>query len=127
MRAASTVVQTNAQRTAVAAYVASLPRPKVLPRATGDAAALANGRNYFNALCSACHGANGMGNQSFGAPPLAGATADYLMRQFAAFKSGRRGAHPQDRPGAQMRAVAAMLPDARTERDVIAYAARLSP
>lgn len=125
MRAASSALQSEAQRASVAAYVAGLPRPNARPRPPADAAALANGRNYFNALCSACHGANGMGNQSLGAPPLASATADYLLRQFAAFKSGRRGAHPQDKPGAQMRAIAAMLPDARTERDVIAYAAGL--
>ena len=61
------------------------------------------------------------------APRLAGASPQYLAAQFAAFKSGRRGAHPQDKGGAQMRAIVAMLPDARTEQDVLAYAAGLSP
>jgi len=127
MRAAAAVLKSDADRTAVAAYVAGLPRPRVRARPPANAASATNGRNYFNALCSACHGANGQGNQPLGAPRLAGASLEYVARQFAAFKSGRRGSHPDDKLGAQMRQIAGMLPNAATEQDVLNYATGLSP
>lgn len=127
MRAAASVLKNDAERAAVAAYVAGLATRRSARVEPTSAAGATNGRNYFNALCSACHGANGRGNQQLGAPRLAGASPDYLARQFAAFKSGRRGGHPDDKLGTQMRAIAAMLPDSRTEADVITYAAGLPP
>ncbi len=124
MRAGTAMLRSDGDRAAVAAYVAGLPRA----RATGTATAVTdNGRNYFNAICSACHGSSGLGNEALGAPRLTGLPAAYLARQLAAFKSGQRGAQNGDRLGAQMRSIAAMLPDARTEQDVIAYAASLKP
>jgi cbb3-type cytochrome c oxidase subunit III len=123
MKAGSAALASDRDRAAVAAYVAGLPRL----HGTAVAAAPDNGRNYFNAICSACHGANGLGNEALGAPRLAGLPATYLSRQFAAFKSGRRGAQTGDRLGAQMRSISTMLPDARTEQDVIAYTAGLRP
>lgn len=124
MKAGSAGLASDGDRRTVAAYVAALPRV----RATAPPSPVTdNGRNYFNAICSACHGSNGFGNESLGAPQLAGLPATYLARQLAAFKSGQRGAQNGDRLGAQMRAITAMLPDARTEQDVIAYAASLKP
>jgi cytochrome c oxidase subunit 2 len=123
MKAGSAVLTSDQDRSAVAAYVASLPRA----RAAAGSAPTDNGRNYFNAICSACHGSNGLGNEALGAPRIAGLPPTYVARQLAAFKSGRRGAQPGDRLGAQMRAISAMLPDPRTEQDVIAYAATLRP
>ena len=121
--ASAATFASDRDRTIVAAYIAALP-PAGLP---AGPPATANGRNYFNAICSACHGANGLGNETLGAPRLAGTSPSYLGRQLAAFKSGRRGAQIGDRLGAQMRAISTMLPDARTEQDVVAYAAGLSP
>jgi len=123
MRAAATVLATDQDRRSVAAYVATLPRA----RAAAGTGSTDNGRNYYNAICSACHGSNGSGNEALGAPRLAGLPVPYLARQLAAFKSGQRGAQGGDTAGAQMRAISAMLPDARTEQDVIAYAANLRP
>lgn len=123
MKAGSAALTSDRDRGAVAAYVAALPRVRV----AAGAAITDNGRNYFNAVCSACHGSSGLGNEALGAPRLAGLPATYLGRQFLAFKSGLRGAQTGDRLGAQMRAITAMLPDARTEQDVIAYAASLRP
>lgn len=127
MRAAAAVLASDRQRAAVAAYVSALAPVNVPAHPPSDAARLVNGRNYYNALCSACHGTNGRGNQQLGAPRLASREAGYLARQFAAFKSGQRGGHPQDRLGAQMRAISAMLPNRDTEQDVIAYASGLQP
>ncbi len=124
MRAsATTLLASEADRKGVAAFVAGMPAP--LP---GTAAATNdNGRNYFNAICGACHGGKGQGNAALGAPRIAGQSVPYLSRQLAAFAGGTRGAQPADRYGAQMRAVTAMLPDAAAARDVIAYAASLRP
>lgn len=121
MRAAATTLASDAERQAVAAHVATLPRPRVKT----VAAPTAGGRNYFNAICSACHGSNGLGNEKLGAPRIAGRPPEFLAGELAAFRSGRRGAQEGDRFGAQMRAIVAMLPDAATERDVVAYAASL--
>jgi cbb3-type cytochrome c oxidase subunit III len=124
MRAGSAALATDHDRSTVAAYVAALPHARA---ATAAAAAPDNGRNYFNAICSACHGAKGLGNEALGAPRLAGLPATYLSRQLAAFKSGQRGAENGDKLGAQMRVITKMLPDERTGQDVIAYAASLAP
>jgi len=123
MKSGSAVLSSDRDRAAVAAYVASLPRTHATVAGTVND----NGRNYFNAICSSCHGSNGLGNEPLGAPRLAGLPAAYLARQLAAFQSGQRGARTGDRLGAQMRAITAILPDARTAQDVIAYAASLQP
>ena len=122
MAAAVSGPMPDGDRAALAATVAALPAVRAAATAPTD-----NGRNYFNALCSACHGANGHGNETLGAPGLAGLTPAFLARQIAAFRTGQRGAQAGDRLGAQMRALSAMLPDARTEQDVVNYAAGLAP
>lgn len=57
-------------------------------------------------LCQTCHGERLQGNQSTGAPPLAGQSAAYLLRQLNAFRSGSRGKQPADTYGQQMRGIA---------------------
>ena len=61
--------------------------------------------------CRSCHGDSGWGSAPIHAPPLAGQSADYLERQLRAFRSGARGAHPQDTWGKQMALMAANLPE----------------
>ncbi len=63
-------------------------------------------------LCASCHGAQGEGNQTLAAPRLAGQDRAYLERQLHSFRAGKRGYHPDDQPGAAMRAVALKLSDA---------------
>ncbi len=43
-----------------------------------------------DAICAACHGANGMGNASAGFPALAGLPASYLAAQITGFQKGTR-------------------------------------
>ena len=76
--------------------------------------------------CTVCHGANGNGNVAIRAPKIAGIEPWYLKNQFAAFKAGWRGAHPDDAPGNEMRPVAAVLTDAQIDR-ALAYVAGFSP
>jgi cytochrome c553 len=76
--------------------------------------------------CTVCHGANGNGNIAIQAPKIAGIEPWYLKTQFAAFKAGWRGAHPDDAPGNEMRPVAAALSDVEIDQALI-YVAGFSP
>jgi len=90
---------------------------QVMGRSAPD---LAAGRAGY-AVCAACHGANGEGNQTLNAPNLTGLSAWYLERQLQNFKHGLRGASGDDTYGAQMAPMAATLPDAVAIRNVAAY------
>ncbi len=73
------------------------------------------------AICAACHGTNGEGNQILNSPKLAGQGAWYLRRQLEYFKEGTRGAHPDDVYGRQMAPMVATLVNEQTMENVIAY------
>jgi cytochrome c553 len=83
----------------------------------GDAA---HGQTLYQ-TCATCHGANAEGNESLGAPRLTLRNDWYLLAQLKLFKSGHRGADPQDSYGAQMRATVAALDGEADMLDVIAY------
>ena len=103
----------------VAEYVATLPGR--VPHATmveGDTAA---GRMRYQSVCVTCHQDDGNGNEALGAPPLTHQHDWYMMTQIAKFKSGMRGAHPDDVMGAQMAAMAGTLEDSTAMHDVIAF------
>jgi cytochrome c oxidase subunit 2 len=124
MSAAVSVLKTDADIETLAQYLAKLPAVAAKATLTGD---LKNGRNYYNGICSACHGSNGAGNASLQAPRLAGIDITYLQRQYRAYKSGARGNHADDKYGKQMRMMIKGLPDEKTENDVLAYIATLKP
>jgi cytochrome c oxidase subunit 2 len=93
-------------------------------RPVGDAA---RGAATY-AVCLACHGANGGGNDpqnrsdpltGQNGPKLAGQAPWYLRRQIANFQSGRRGT--QDLISQQMAAMSAVLTTPGVIEDVIAY------
>ena len=73
------------------------------------------------ALCSACHGPDGEGNRLLNAPKIAGQGAWYLRRQLEHFKTGERGADPNDVYGAQMAAMVTTLADDAAMENVIAH------
>jgi cytochrome c oxidase subunit 2 len=98
-------------------FIGSLRPSKPPATVIGDAE---KGRQVY-AACSACHGAKGEGNSVLQAPALAARTDWYLVRQLNNYRHGLRGAHPQDTYGAQMRAVAATLPDEQAVTDVVAF------
>ncbi len=75
--------------------------------------------------CIACHGADGEGNVALASPAIAGQSEEYLARQLQNFKSGLRGANPEDTGGAQMRPMAATLADDAAVANVVAYIASL--
>ena len=100
------------------AWVAQQPTyAEIKNRTPGDPA---HGQPLY-AICSTCHGQNGEGMQSLNGPKLAGQEAWYLKRQINYFRSGARGAHPQDTFGQQMAPMALTLTSEQAVSDVVAY------
>ena len=77
--------------------------------------------------CVACHGENAEGNAEYGAPAIAGMGEWYLESQLHKFRSGLRGAHPDDAEGLRMRPMSRTLASDDEVRAVAAYVAGLSP
>jgi cytochrome c oxidase subunit 2 len=103
----------------VAEYVATLPPlPPGTAIAVGDTAA---GAQRYTTICVTCHGPAAMGNEALGAPPLMHQRDWYMLVQLEKFKTGVRGAHPEDVTGGQMAAMSQTLPDSAAMMDVIAY------
>jgi cytochrome c553 len=75
--------------------------------------------------CAACHGGKAEGNPQLNAPAIAGQDAAYLERQLLNLRAGRRGTHPSDTFGAQMRAIAQSLADDAQVTQLARYAAGL--
>ena len=76
--------------------------------------------------CGPCHGPNGQGNPSIGAPAIAGLPVWYVQAQLTKFRDGIRGAHPDDAEGLRMRPMARTL-EARDVEAVAAFVATLPP
>ena len=100
----------------VAAYLATLPPARPTGALGGDATA---GQATF-AVCSACHGADGKGNEALHAPPLTLQSDWYLVTQLHKFRAGWRGADTADMWGQAMRPNAMALDDAAMA-NVVAY------
>lgn len=103
---------------AVAAYVASLPAVEPAPTVTGGDAQ--KGAQLY-ATCQACHGAQGLGNQQMNAPRLVDTNDWYLVSQLQKFKTGVRGANPQNPNAVMMRGFATQLVDEQAIKDVVAH------
>jgi cytochrome c oxidase subunit 2 len=102
----------------VIAYIKIMPGVSVAQKNAGDKK---NGKNIYQGICGSCHGANASGNRKLNAPRLSGLSDWYLKQQILKFKKSIRGAHPNDKLGAQMITMMAMLPDEQSINDVVAY------
>ena len=93
----------------VVAYIASLDAPPA-PAATlsGDPG---SGAKFYVSRCGACHGGKGEGNDALFAPRLATLRDSYIVQQVELFRSGTRGAHPDDKYGQQMAIMAKIVTD----------------
>ena len=100
----------------VLAYIGTLPDTPAEKKIEGD---VEHGAELY-VICANCHGADGQGIR-MNAPRQAGMDDWYLERQLKNFKSGVRGAHPQDLSGKQMGFMARTLHDDQAIRDVVAY------
>lgn len=101
---------------AVAASLIATVLGSSIPAAAQD---LARGAAEYQ-LCSACHGDQGAGIESRGAPAIAGLPTWYLEAQLKKFRAGERGYAAGDGTGLQMRPMATSL---RTDADVASVAA----
>jgi cytochrome c553 len=122
MRPMSRQMASDAEIETVSAYVASMTPVRSASTLTGDASA---GQATY-AVCAACHGQTGMGNEQLKAPPIAGQADWYLLSSLKKFKSGVRGTAPGDITGSQMRPMAMTLADEQAMKNVIAHIATLS-
>jgi cytochrome c553 len=77
------------------------------------------------ATCAACHGDHGEGRAEYQAPAIAGLEEWYVRAQLDKFRSGARGAHPDDVTGLRMRPMARQLDDDDAVAAVAAYVASL--
>jgi cytochrome c oxidase subunit 2 len=118
MRPMSRALSGDAEVDAVSDYVASLPKAK--PSATLTGGDAAKGAATY-AICTACHGPDGAGNEALGSPSLTAANDWYLQTQLNNFKSGLRGATVGDLRGAQMAPMAMTLADDQAILDVLAH------
>src|SRR5512145_3047143 len=78
-------------------------------------------------LCAACHGNQGEGHISVGAPAIAGLPQWYIATQLQKFRHGARGRHPRDAAGLRMRPMALSLPSESDVQVVAHYVATLPP
>ncbi|CAH0990596.1 hypothetical protein SIN8267_00690 [Sinobacterium norvegicum] len=108
----------DAAVTAMANYIAALPKTPVIAKYQGN---IKNGENYFNQKCGACHGTAAVGNQALNAPNLVGLGGEYIYRQIDNFKLKKRGMHPNDKFGKPMVFMAATLPNEEAVVDVVSY------
>jgi len=98
-------------------YIWDAPYAGLDPSIEGDAAA---GQTSY-AICSACHGVDGTGNEVLGAADLRNLSEIYMARQLMYFRDGIRGVHPRDVRGAQMAVMAKILTSDQAIADVVAY------
>ncbi len=109
---------TVAERASYDAWYAAQPTyADILARSPGNPAA----GQAFYAACAACHGQQGEGLVALNAPKVAGQEPWYLRRQLSYYKSGARGAHPEDIYGQQMAPMTLTLATEQIMEDVIAY------
>jgi cytochrome c553 len=87
---------------------------------------LARGRDLYD-TCVPCHGRDGAGNLTLGAPSIAGMPEWYVTAQLAKFKGAIRGAHPDDMEGARMRPMAKTLYRPGDLESVSKWVAQMKP
>lgn len=88
---------------AVVAYISGLPKLAAAPVASRPVPAPIAG---IIETCATCHGAAGEGNADMQAPALNRLDRHYIAQQLINFRTGKRGYHADDGPGALMAASA---------------------
>jgi cytochrome c553 len=87
------------------ALLVGTPACTTLP--DGAAATLPGAELY--AACATCHGVDGQGNAAIASPSIGGLPQWYLEAQLTKFRTGLRGAHPDDAEGLRMRPMSRQL------------------
>jgi cytochrome c553 len=118
MRPMAMSLETDDEIKTIAAYVAGLPAHTSIPLLSGGD--VVRGKTLY-AVCTACHQADGSGNEALKSPPLTHASDWYIASSLKKFKAGIRGANPKDTTGAMMRPMSQTLVDDQAVLDVVAY------
>jgi cytochrome c553 len=79
------------------------------------------------AACVACHGPKAIGNPSILAPAIAGLPEWYVVAQLHKYRTGIRGAHPDDAEGLRMRPMSRQMMDEGEVLAVAKYVSSLTP
>lgn len=105
----------------LATYISVMPTPELIQEAqpTGF-----RGRGLYSG-CSSCHGAQGEGNESLGAPRIANQHMWYLSSQLEKFRSDIRGDDTGDQYGVQMNAMAKAINNDADIETLINYISKL--
>ena len=119
----SQYLRDDADLNAVAQHIAHMPLVLAEPAVEGGNAQ--RGAALYTP-CTACHGADGGGNQALNAPPLRGRSDWYLLLSLQKFKAGIRGGKADNPNAALMRGMAQILADEQAMKDVVAYIDSLS-
>jgi cytochrome c553 len=92
-----------------------------------DGAATPMTGQQLYAACASCHSDTGAGNPAIAAPSIAGLPAWYVEAQLVKFRTGIRGAHPDDIEGLRMRPMSRQMMNAGEVTRVSEYVASLAP
>jgi cytochrome c oxidase subunit 2 len=112
MRQVLDLVSDEADWKAVSAYISALPIAYPAPSIHGN---VDRGRQIYGS-CAACHGSSAEGSRNLEAPNLRLLPDWYIVDELRKYREERRGTHPADVAGAQMRAASVVL---RSQEDVI--------
>jgi cytochrome c oxidase subunit 2 len=118
MKAVTAGIGDSIQIAHVAAFIETLSPVHFANTSGGD---IKKGERIYQTICGSCHGAGAKGNELMNAPRLNGLEEWYLKRQIKNFQDSVRGSHPDDKLGAQMMAMAALLKSDEALDDVVAY------
>lgn len=77
--------------------------------------------------CKSCHKEGGQGDVTLAAPAIAGLPSWYVNSQLNSFRTGMRGAHPDDYEGLRMRPMSRQMANDQEIGIVTTYVAGLKP
>ena len=86
-----------------------------------------SGAEIYVANCKQCHGVIAQGKQGIATPAIAGLASWYIEGQLVKFRTGIRGAHPEDYDGLRMRPMSMQLMNNDEVKAVSTYLASLTP
>lgn len=85
------------------------------------------GKVLYDNYCAQCHKVDGVGQESVGAPSIAGLPEWYVKTQLMNFRQGIRGAHFDDIEGLRMRPMSLTLPSQHEVDAVAMYVGTMRP
>lgn len=118
MHGMALLLEDDAEIERLAAHFADLDPEPVPAELDGD---VERGRELYTG-CASCHGEDGSGSAELNTPSLVGQSGPYMVRQLENYRTGLRGADPDDAFGMQMLPLVESSLESRQDSvDVAAY------